>query len=93
MIKMANNLYEFRKFVFKGLMKMGYKFIAKDKNGELYAYSDEPTKQSWGWGFYKKTNMGKLRNISLLNPIFADINWEDVEPFRIPYVDIDNFDE
>ena len=34
MIRMTDNLYEFRKFVLKNLIKEGYKYIARDK--ELY---------------------------------------------------------
>ena len=29
----------------------------------------------------------KLEDISLLSRIFPDIEWENVEPFRIPYTD------
>ena len=82
MINMTDNLYEFRKYILEELIRMGYKYIARDENEQLYAYSDEPIKHSFGWA---GDNTGRLRNISLLSPIFTDIKWEDVEPFKIPY--------
>ena len=44
-LKMEDNLHELRKFVLKDLMKMGYKYIARDREGKIYAYADKPTKQ------------------------------------------------
>ena len=89
-IKMTDNLYEFRKYILEDLIKRGYKYIARDSNGSLYAYSDEPTKQSRGWDFEKKTYVGRLRNISLLSPIFTNIKWEDEKPFEITYTNWDS---
>ena len=85
-LKMPNNLYEFRKLVFKDLMKMGYKYIARDKDGTIYAFSHKPTKQGRAWSFDRAFDDGnKLKDISLVSCIFTDIEWTDVEPFRIPY--------
>ena len=85
-LKMPNNLYEFRKFVFKDLMKMGYKFIARDKDGTLYAFSRKPIRQGKAWSLDRAFDIGnKLKDISLVSCIFTDIEWTDVEPFRIPY--------
>lgn len=83
---MTDNLYEFRKFVFKDLMKMGYKYIARDRDGKIYAYSSKPTKQKKDeeW-IYARTD--RYKDISLLSRIFPDIEWENVKPFRIPYTD------
>ena len=87
MIKMTDNLYEFRQYILEELIERGYKYIARDENDELYAYSDEPIKQSWGWG---AANIGRVRNISLLTPIFTDIKWEGEKPFEITYTNWDN---
>ena len=85
-LKMTDNLYEFRKFVFKDLMKMGYKYIARDKDGTLFAYSHKPIKQERVWDFdIAFGDDNKLKDISLVSRIFPDIEWENVEPFRIPY--------
>ena len=83
---MTDNLYEFRKFLFKNLVKEGLKYIARDKDGTIYAYSRHPIKQDWAWTFDSTFDNGnKLKNISLVSCIFTDIEWEDVEPFRIQY--------
>ena len=85
-LKIQNNLYEFRKFVFKDLMKMGYKFIARDKDETIYAFSQKPIRQGRAWSFDRAFDDGnKLKDISLVSCIFTDIEWTDVEPFRIPY--------
>ena len=81
-MKQADNLYEFRQYILEDLIERGYKYIARDEDEELYAYSDKPTKKPLAWG----SKTGKLRNISLLSPIFTEIKWEDVKPFRIIYV-------
>ena len=85
-LKMPNNLYEFRKFVFKDLIKGGYKYIARNKGGTIYAFSRKPIRQGKEWGFDRAFDSGnKLKDISLVSCIFTDIEWKDVEPFRIPY--------
>ena len=86
-MKQADNLYEFRKFLFKNLVKEGLKFIARDRNGAIYAYSRHPIKQDWAWTFDSTFDNGnKLKDISLVSAIFTDIEWEDVEPYRIPCI-------
>ena len=85
-LKMTDNLYEFRKVILRDLMKMGYKFIAKDKDGTIYAFSHRPIKQERVWSFNRAFDDGnKLKDISLVSCIFTDIEWTNVEPFRIPY--------
>ena len=85
-LKMSNNLYEFRKFVFKDLNKEGYKYITRDKDGTIYAFSRKPIKQGKAWSFDRAFDDGnKLKDISLVSRIFTDIEWENIEPFRIPY--------
>ena len=90
MIKMVNNLDELRKCIFKDLLKMGCKYIARDKEGAIFAYSYKPIKKGWMWDFDIDTDGWKAENISRLSHIFADINWEDVEPFEITYTNFDN---
>lgn len=83
-LKMTDYLYEFRKFVLKDLFKEGYKYIARDKDGEFHAYSNKPVKRETAWLFDKPSDTNSHKNISLVSRIFTDIEWEDVEPFRIP---------
>ena len=84
-LKMTDNLYEFRKLVLKDLIKEGYKYIARDKEGAIYAFSRKPNRQENGWLFDRVDIADKLEDISLVSRIFPDIEWENVEPFRIPY--------
>ena len=90
-LKMTDNLYEFRQFMFEDFMKMGYKYIARDKDGEIFAYSSKPTKLERAWFIIPID--GTWQNISFLSHMFTDVKWEDKKPFEIPYVDLDNFDE
>lgn len=85
MIKMADNLYEFRKFLFKNLVKEGFKYIARDKDGKIFAYSCRPNRRENAWILDTASEDGTYQNISLISYIFTDIEWEDEEPFRIPY--------
>ncbi len=83
---MTDNLYEFRKFVSKDLNKEGYNYIARDKDGTIYAFSLKPIRQGRAWCFDRAFDSGnKLKDISLVSCIFTDIEWTDVEPYRIPY--------
>ena len=90
-MQQADNLYELRKFVFEDFMKMGYKYIARDKNGAIFAYSSKPTKLEKAWFIIPVD--GTWQNISLVSRMFTDVKWEDEKPFEIPYVDLDNFDK
>ena len=98
-LKMTDNLHEFRKFVLKDLIKEGYKYIARDKDGAIFAYSRKPNRQDEAWYLDEALNddinqnislVSRMlpdiyQNISLVSRIFPDIEWEKVEPFRIPY--------
>ena len=87
-IKMTDNLYELREDIFEDFMKDGYRYIARDKDGAIFAYSDEPIKREKVW-LLTSTN-GTWQDISLMSRLFADVKWKDEEPFRIPYINLDN---
>ena len=88
MIKMTDNLCEARKFALSDLVKMGYKYIARDKGGTIYAFSSKPIRRETVWVVDIPPHaVDKLKDISLVSRIFPDIEWENVEPFRIPYTD------
>ena len=86
MIKMTDNLCEARKFALSDLVKVGYKYIARDKGGTIYAFSSKPIRRETVWVVDIPPHaVDKLKDISLVSCIFTDIEWTDVEPFRIPY--------
>lgn len=88
MINMADKLYEARKLTFEDFEKDGYKYIARDKDGALFAFSDKPIKLERAWFIIPVD--GTRQNISFLSPIFTDIKWEDEKPFKIPYTNWDD---
>ena len=91
MIKMTDNLCEARKFVLSDLVKMGYKYIARDKGGTIYAFSSKPIRRETVWVVDIPPHaVDKLKDISLVSRMFTDIKWEDKKPFRIPYVNWDD---
>lgn len=87
MIKMTDNLYELRKFVLEDLIKEGYKYIARDKDGRIYAYSYQPTKLEKPWLII--SDDGTRKEISSSSSILTDIKWEVEKSFEIPYVEVD----
>lgn len=57
----------------------GYRFIVRDRSGQLYAFRFKPTKADYFWEspsceFFAFYALGKL---------FPNIKWEDEEPFSI----------
>lgn len=54
-------------------------WVAKDKNGDVYLYSNKPSKiiQGWGWDLANGC-MIKLQNFSDVK--FESVKWEDEEP-------------
>lgn len=89
-ISMTDKLYEARKLMFEEFEKYGYKYIARDKNGAIFAYSSKPTKREKAWFLDFSYVDDIYQNISLVSRMFTDVKWEDVEPFEIPYTDWGN---
>lgn len=85
-ISMTDDLFTFRNYILEDLMKMGYKYITRDKDGAIVAYSDKPTKREKVWILNIDSDDDAYKDISLLTHIFTDIKWEDEKPFEIPYV-------
>ena len=46
-INITADLFEFRNYILEDLFERGFKYIAREKNGELLAYSRPPVKK-WG---------------------------------------------
>ena len=62
-----------------------YKLVARDKNGDLYAYPYRPMKGATYWG------KGSHESLFTFNSLFTEIKWEDEEPVYIDdYVDREN---
>ena len=54
-----------------------YKLVARDKNGDLYAYPYRPMKGATYWG------KGSHESLFTFNSLFTEIKWEDEEPIYI----------
>lgn len=71
-IKLTRFEYEYLKFA----KENGYNFIARDKNNNLYLYSNKPWKAQVYWGHEGGTT-----------PVFAElfkfVKWKDEEPYSI----------
>ena len=89
-LKMEDNLYKLRQFMLEELIKKGYKYIARDEEGSIYAYSSKPTKRERAWFFDYVSVDDTWEDISLVSRMFTDIKWEDVEPFKISYTNWDD---
>ena len=63
-----------------------YKWITKDRSGEMWIYADKPKKEDKCWNcnpyyFFKPLD-------TIKDSLFTEIQWEDEEPIRIDdYVD------
>ena len=49
-------------------------WIARDKDGELYLFSEKPSKREEFW------LMSRGTVIQLLSELFPEVKWEDEEP-------------
>ena len=63
-----------------------YKWITKDRTGEIWIYADKPKKEDKIWNWTKICSFKSLEMIK--NSLFTEIKWEDEEPVYIDdYVD------
>lgn len=59
----------------KNLLEKGYKWIARDESGGLFAYTDKPSKLDTFW-----CSDGMSNCVCYYVPIFQNIRFEDKEP-------------
>ena len=66
-----------------------YKWIAKDKNGEVSIYTNKPKKEDVYWIDYSPFKPLDFVVLDMIkNSLFTEIKWEDEEPVYIDdYVD------
>ena len=93
-LKMTDNLYQFRNYILENLIEMGYKYIARDKCGTIYAFSSKPIRRETVWVVDIPPHaVDKLKDISLVSRMFTDVKWEDKKPFEITCVNWDDVPE
>lgn len=78
---------EDEKAILRSLSKE-YRFITRDKSGELYIYGDKPKK---GYGGVWENGIGnKVFYLMMFNHLFQMVRWEDDEPWK--FEDLLNLD-
>ena len=55
-----------------------YKYIARERNGKLYVYSEKPRKHEFVW-----VAPSYIGGLSAINHLFNMVKWEDEEPWAI----------
>lgn len=76
-IKLTRTEYSLLRHVYK----LYYKYIARDKNGDISLYLDEPDKD-----LLTEIWHGKEYAFTLFNSLFKFVKWEDLEPTSIQEV-------
>lgn len=76
-IKLTRTEYSLLRHVYK----LNYKYIARDKDGDISLYLDEPDKD-----MLTEIWHGKEYEFTLFNNLFPFIKWEDKEPILIKEV-------
>lgn len=63
----------------KNLLIIGYKWIARNESGRIFAYTEKPIKEDSIWN----STGGSLTVCEDVVPIFPNIDWEDSEPISL----------
>ena len=89
-INMTADLFEFRNYILEDLFERGLKYIAREKNGELLAFSRSPIKKGRVWDFSTVFVDDEWERITVVSALFPTIRWVDKEPSRITYIILDD---
>ena len=73
---------EEQKEILKALYVMGFRWVAKDANGQIYVYENKPAKKSLTWdiAFGNLANTNVIKTLAELSNL---VKWEDDEPLEI----------
>lgn len=63
-----------------GCLNEKWKWVARNKNGELYVFQDKPFKDEYEWQVRPEVDQSSL---FLFNCLFQFVKWEDEEPYSI----------
>lgn len=69
--------------ILKALDVIGFTHIARDKGGNIFAYSSEPTKDFGVWFFNGTAHPDETQTIKLKRDLFSFVDWKDKEPTSI----------
>ncbi len=69
--------------IFKALNLLGFRYIAKDSDGAVYAFTEHPGKGLEAWGGNGEYFSVKVLRSEVSAAISALVNWSDTEPLCI----------
>lgn len=69
--------------IFKALNLLGFRYIAKDSDGAVYAFTERPGKGLEAWGGNGEYFSVKVLRSEVSAAISALVNWNDTEPLCI----------
>lgn len=76
------NLTDEQRTVLEGLYLLGYRYVACDKNNQLYAYNTRPWKDTTIWGSYEVS-----MHIRTITDIINNLcSWKDEKPTSIEWL-------
>lgn len=73
--------------IFKALNLLGFRYIAQDSNGAVYAFTERPGKglEAWGGsgGYFDLNLKSKYIRAGVFDAISSLVDWSDTEPLCI----------
>ena len=76
--------------IFKALNLLGFRYIAKDADGKVYAFTECPRKglEMWGesGGYFDLNLKSKYIRAGVFDAISSLVSWSDTEPLNIAEV-------
>lgn len=69
--------------VLKALDVLGYKYIARNESGNIFAYWSKPVKDGGLWFFNNTVHPDELGTSHLKRYLFSFVDWKDKEPTSI----------
>ena len=69
----------------KVIEKYLYKYIARDKDGDLYAYKEVPIRRTSRWVTANTDDVSSFIEITYLSDLYPHVKWEDDKPYENPH--------
>lgn len=69
--------------IFKALNLIGFRYIAKDADGAVYAFTERPGKGLEAWGGNGEYFSVKVLRSGVFDAISSLVEWSDTEPLNI----------
>lgn len=62
-------------------LKVNYNYVARDKNGDIYAYINKPIKDDEGW--MSSDVIETPVCINAYTNLFTHVKWKDISPYKL----------